>query len=460
MTASTVTAKPAVRANRTAPLIANKHPLFGHLNAFNNDTLNFLERNRDKGPIVRFKFGPFDSYLLNTPELTHEMLVKQSDVWRKSPVTRNVMYSAVGDGLFTSEGELWKSQRRMIAPLFHTKHVPSYGDTMANLTADLIADWKDGETRYIDHDFTVLAMQIISKVLFDADISQSAPEVERAVAEVLKAIEVKFGQIVGVPEWIPTANNRALKENLRVLDSFIQSIINQRRKLTPEQAEEKSDLLTLLLNVQDEDGSRMSDKQVRDESMTFFGAGHETTAATLTWISYLLSQHPQVQSKLHEELDRALNGRLPGYHDLVKLPYTEQIVKEAMRLYPVAWSVFRVSTAESTLGGLHFPTNSVALVNIWGIHRDPKLYDQAESFIPERWTPEFEKSLPKQAYMPFGGGPRICIGNAFAMMEARLATATVAQKFALELAPNFEVIPTRQFTTKPKNGMQMIVHAR
>lgn len=457
MAATTILNQPIARKLPYAP---GAQLLSGHLNAFNTQTLDFLESNRDGGNIVRFSFGPLPAYLLNTPDGVHEMLVKQPDVWGKSPLTRKVLFPLIGDGLFTSEGELWKTQRRMIAPLFHTRHVPSYGDLMSGYTQDLIATWQDGETRRLDQDFTHLTMQIISKVLFDADVASDAPTVGEAVRQVLHVVEKKFQGVFQMPDWLPTPGNLHMKKHVATLDEFIQKFIDSRRALRQSEMEEKSDLLTMLLNSQDEDGGRMSDKQIRDEAMTFFGAGHETTTTTLAWTAYLLSQNPHVMEKMQAELDRVLQGRLPNYHDLAQLTYTDQVIKEAMRLYPVAFVVFRVSQAASTLGGVKFPANSIAIANIWGIHRDPRYYADPLQFVPERWTPEFEKSLPKMAYLPFGGGPRICIGNAFALMEARLVVATMMQKFSIQLAPGFEVIPERQFTVKPKHGLEMVVHKR
>jgi cytochrome P450 len=241
------------------------------------------------------------------------------------------------------------------------------------------------------------------------------------------------------------------------LDEMIQKFIDDRRA----SGEDKGDLLSMLLLARDEDGTgQMNDKQVRDEAMTLFGAGHETTAVALTWTWYLLSQHPEVEARLHEELNIALGGRQPTLEDLPRLPYTEMIIKEAMRLYPPAFGTTREANTNAEIAGYTIKKGQVVYVNIYGVHRDSRFFPDPDRFDPERFSPENEKQIQKYAYLPFGGGPRVCIGNAFAMMEARLILATVAQKYRLKLAPGHQVAPSRLFTLRPKFGMKMVAARR
>jgi cytochrome P450 len=249
-----------------------------------------------------------------------------------------------------------------------------------------------------------------------------------------------------------------MAQTVKKIDELIQKFIDDRRAT----GEDKGDLLSMLLLARDEDdgqsgvASQMTDKQVRDEAMTLFGAGHETTAVALTWTWYLLSQHPEVEAKLHEELDTVLGGRQPTLEDLQRLPYTEMIVKEAMRMYPPAFGTTREVIADGEIGGYPTKKGQTVYINIYGVHRDARFFPEPDRFDPERFSPENEKQMHKYAYLPFGGGPRVCIGNAFAMMEARLILATVAQQYRLRLAPGHQVVPERLFTLRPKNGMKMV----
>jgi cytochrome P450 len=270
-------------------------------------------------------------------------------------------------------------------------------------------------------------------------------------------MNTRFNQLFQLPDWLPTPGNRRLKRAVHNLDQLIQGFIDARRNT----GEDKGDLLSMLLLAREADGSGgMTDKQVRDEAMTLFGAGHETTANALMWTWYLLAQHPHIEAKLHAELDAALDGRAPTLADLPNLPYTERVVKEAMRLYPPAWAFTREAVQPFDLNGFPVHPRDVLLVNVYGLHHSAQYFPQPETFDPDRWTPAFEKALPRYAYIPFGGGPRVCIGNAFAMMEARLVLAAIAQRFALRLVPGYPVVPRRVFTLRAAHGIAMQVQVR
>jgi cytochrome P450 len=243
---------------------------------------------------------------------------------------------------------------------------------------------------------------------------------------------------------------------IRRLDALIQRFIEDRRA----SGKDAGDFLSLLLSARDDDNTAMTDKQVRDEAMTLFGAGHETTAVTLMWVWYLLSLYPEVEAKLHEELDRVLAGRQPTVSDLPQLVYTEMIIKETMRLYPAAWTISRDTHEDVRLADQMIKKGQIVFLNVYGIHRDARYFADPDRFDPERFSAENEKNIPKYAYLPFGGGPRVCIGNAFSLMESRLLLATIAQRFRLSVAPGFAVIPDRLFTLRPKHGLQMMVTAR
>ncbi|HLY26654.1 MAG TPA: cytochrome P450 [Aggregatilineales bacterium] len=432
------------------------HFALGNMDAFNKDTLNFLLQLRQYGDVARFRFGPFPLLVVNDPDVARDVLVTHADQYYKNSLTKEIMAPAIGNGLFVSDGDFWKHQRKLIQPAFHSKRISAYGQIMSHYAADLGETWRDGEARAIDHDMTALTMRIIAKTLFDSDIAHETPEVGRVIREVLALIEESFRALVPTPYWIPTPHNRKMREAMKRLSAVIDGFIVERRA----SGEDKGDFLSLLLTAQDEESQIMTDAQVRNEAMTLFGAGHETTAVTLMWAWYLLSQNPEVETRLHDELSHVLAGRLPTVEDLPGLPYLEMVVKETMRLYPAAYIISRDANETVNLNGYTVKKGQTLFINVFGIHRDERFYADPDRFDPERFSAENEKKLPKYAYIPFGGGPRVCIGNSFSLMEARLLLATLAQRYSLSVAPGFKVVPERQFTLRPKFGLQMVIKAR
>jgi len=433
------------------------HFLMGNLPEFTADALGFLLDMRRYGDLASFKFGPIRAYLVNSPELVHRVLVTDADSFYKASTLKAATAPVVGKGLLTNDGDFWKRQRRLVQPAFHGKRIGAYTEVMVEHTRALMGGWRDGETYDVAHEMIRLTMSIISKTLFGADVSGDTNELGDAVTEVLQAINKRLFRVASLPTWVPTAENRRFNRAIHYLDTAIQGFIDSRRK----SGEDSGDLLSMLLLARDEDdGGMMNDRQVRDEAITMFGAGHETTASALTWTWYLLSQHPEAAAKVRAELDAVLGGRAPELHDVPRLTYTEMVIKEAMRLFPPAWSVTRESVADAELGGYRIPKGHVILINTYGIHRDPRFFPDPERFDPERFSPENEKAIPKYAYLPFGGGRRVCIGNAFALMEAKLVVATIAQRFDLALAPGQRVAPECVFTLRAKHGVRMIATAR
>ena len=439
------------------PPTPKRHFLTGNLPEFTADTLAFLLDIRQYGDIASFLFGPFRAYVVQSPELVHQVLVTDADKFYKPQSLKGATYQVIGNGLFTNDGDFWKRQRRLVQPAFHTRRIGAYAQVMVDHAQALTARWQTGQTYDIGHEMTRLTMGIVSKTLFDADVSGEASEIGENVTAALHVVNLRLNRLIGIPDWVPTAENRRLKKAMKGLDAMIQRFIDDRRK----SGEDKGDLLSMLLLARDEDdGGMMNDRQVRDEAMTVFGAGHETTASALMWTWYLLSQHPEVEARLLQELERALGGRAAELDDLPRLTYTEMVIKEAMRLYPPAWSVTRQTIADVDIGGYHIGKGKVVVVNTYGMHLDARYFPDPERFDPERFSPENEKLIPKYAYIPFGGGPRVCIGNAFAMMEAKLIVATIAPQFRLALAPDQQVAPQRVFTLRAKYGMRMIASER
>lgn len=433
------------------------HFLTGSIPEFTGDTLAFLLDTRKYGDLTSFRFGPFTGYVVSSPEFAHQVLVTDAAKYIKSRSLKSVMFPILGNGLFTNDGDFWKRQRKLVQPAFHTRRIGAYATVMVEHAQALMTRWHDGQTYDIDHEMAHLTMGIVSKTLFDADVSGESSEISELVTDVLEGANTRLDRLFNLPYWVPTPENRQFLRSVTRLNEVIQGFIDDRRA----SGEDKGDLLSMLLMARDEDdGGGMTDRQVRDEAMTLFGAGHETTAVALMWTWYLLSQHPEIEAKLLEELDTMLGGRAPELSDLPHLTYTEMVLKESMRLYPPAWGTTRETLEPVEMNGYTIKPGSIVLVNMYGIHRDARCFPEPERFDPERFSAENEPSIAKYAYLPFGGGPRVCIGNAFAMMEAKLVLATIAPHFKLRLAPGQQVEPKRIFTLRSKYGMKMVATVR
>jgi cytochrome P450 len=303
-----------------------------------------------------------------------------------------------------------------------------------------------------------LTLAIVAKTLFDADVQREAKEIGQALTEVLELFSTFTSPLTELTDKLPTARNRRAKRGKQRLDATIYRIIAEHRHA----GKDRGDLLSMLLMAQDsEEGSGgMSDEQLRDEVMTLFLAGHETTANALAWTWYLLSQNPKAEAKMHSEIDQVLEGRLPGFEDVPRLSYTERVLTESMRLYPPVWVMGRRSVSAAKIGGYHVPAKSILLMSQFVTHRDGRFYEEPEKFDPDRWLPEARASRPKYSYFPFGGGPRLCIGEQFAWMEGILILAVIAQKWKLRLVPGHSVKTQPLITLRPKHGMKMTVERR
>jgi len=315
--------------------------------------------------------------------------------------------------------------------------------------------WRAGEERDVHQEMMRLTLQIVAKTLFNADVTRDASDVGKSL-ELLLELGADFRRTLFVPHWVPTLTNLRIKREITFIENILYRIINERRA----SGRDTGDLLSMLLHVQDEDGSRMTDKQLRDETITLFLAGHETTASSLSWAWWLLAQNPAAEAKLHGELDEVLCGRAPSIDDLARLPYTANVITESMRLYPPAWGLARIAVEDHELGGYPVKKGMGVAMAQWVVHRDTRWYDKPEEFRPERWEGDFAKRIPRFAYFPFGGGPRQCIGNSFALMEATLILATIAQRYRLRLVPYHPVVPLASITLRPRYGVRVVLESR
>ncbi len=430
-------------------------PLLGHLRDFRLRRHElFLRASRECGDVALLRLGPRRLVLFNAPALIQSVLVEHADAFEKSPMLRTLSQQVLGNGLLTSENEFHKRQRRLIAPAFQHRRIAAYADVMAAYTERLQQEWADGATVDIAHEMMRLTLWIVGKTLFDADVLGEAEELGAALNDTMHAFTAQLTSPIP-PSWPLPRNLRANAATER-LNATVYRMIADRRS----GGGDRGDLLSMLLAAQDEDGSFMTDQQVRDESMTLFLAGHETTANALAWAWFLLAQHPRAAERMRAEVDAALGGRTPEMADLPRLPYTLQVLKEAMRLYPPAFVFGRQATRPVRIGDYDLPTGTIVMVSPFALHRRPDFFPEPERFNPKRFAPEAEALLPRYSYLPFGGGPRICIGNHFAMMEGHLALAALAQRVRLELLPGQRIQPEPLVTLRPRGGIKMRVSRR
>ncbi len=417
----------------------------------------FTRLARTYGDLVRFRVGGRDTYLVSRPEWIRDILVTRNDAFVKGEGLRSAK-ALLGEGLLTSEGEFHKRQRRLIQPAFHNQRIADYSRAMVEYSLRTSDRWRDGETVDMHREMMHLTLAIVAKVLFSADVEAEADQIGAALATSLEYLNHLMSPLAVVTDRLPLPGNRAFRQAYDVLDATMQRMIDERRS----EKTHANDLLTMLLEAQDAEGEGggMSDAQVRDEAMTLFLAGHETTANALTWTWYLLSEHLEAETKLHHELDQVLGGRPPSLDDVPRLRYTNAVLTESMRLYPPAWILSRECTEAYAINGHTAPAGSTFLMSQWILHHDPRYFDRPDVFDPDRWTPEFRAKLPRFAYFPFGGGPRVCIGEPFAWMEGTLALAALAQGWTARHVADHPVALLPRITLRPRYGMRMILARR
>ena len=431
------------------------HPITGNLREFRRDPLDFLTRcQRTYGDFVPIRLGPVRAVLLCDPQAIDEVLSATGRRFTRHYLLR-LSGTLLGRGLFTSDGELWQRERRLIQPAFHRQEVASFADVMVKNAEQHVERLHDGEERHLHADMMRVTLENVARTLFDADVSGDADEVGTALKVVMDNFLARLEMALPPPEWLPTPRNRRLRRAIRQLDTIIHRLIAEHR----DGGFDRGDMLSMLLRIQAADPAVMTDRQIRDESMSLFTGGHEPVAAGLSWIWYLLAQHPEVEAELCRELDQVLHGRPPAAGDLANLRYTEMVVKESMRLYPPAWAFDRKATADCEVAGRPVKAGTLIFMVQWVLHRDPRFFPDPEEFRPARWS-DGGLGLPKYAYFPFGGGPRFCIGNSFAMMQTVLVVATMLQRVSFRLVEGQQVEPQPTITLRPRNGLRMRVVRR
>lgn len=432
------------------------HPLLGDLLEIRRDRLRFLGNlTHQYGDVVRFRMGPQTLHLVNHPDHINHVLSDNSPNYVKGIGLAHAK-SLLGDGLLTSEGSYWRNQRRLIQTLFHREWIKEYAAAMAGATTSMLDNWETlaehEQPVNVYDEMTRLSFCILTKTLFNVDIANKSDAVGSALTVALQHAIHRMTRLFALPDSIPTPGNLRFRKALRSLDTLIYSLIAERRRTRIE----SHDLLSIFLFASNGDsGNPMSDKQIRDQLMTILLAGHETTAIALTWTWYLLSQDQHVEEQLRLELSRALSGRPPQFEDLPKLKYGKAIIEEAMRLYPPVWVIPRKATGQDVIGGYHIPANSGVLISPYTMHRHPDFWQDPGCFDPERFTGHRAADRPQYSYLPFGAGPRNCVGGTFGMTEAQMIVSMVAQRYRLHLLPRQDVELEPLLTLRPKHGILM-----
>jgi cytochrome P450 len=429
-----------------------RHFLAGNLPEFRRDRLGFLmDCARRHGDFVPLRFGGTRALFINEPHAIEEVL-GNSGSFIKSFAYRMIR-PVVANGLLLSEGDFWKRQRRLAQPAFQrARMAEAYTPIIVEQTERMLARWTMGEVRDVHVEMMRLTSQVAGQAFFGADVSERADDVSHALMVANALLTARMDSLLAIlPDRLPTPGNRKVREAVTRLDAAIYPMIERRRR----SLKSRDDLLSRLLAAQDEDGSQMTDTQLRDEVMTFFLAGHETTSLLLSWTLYLLSQHPGIQARLRTDIDVALNGRSPTLAELGNLPYLDAVLCETLRLYPPVWGMGREPVSDCEVAGHPVTKGTSVLFSQWVMHRDPRFFERPEQFVPDRWLDGLQKRLPKYAFFPFGGGQRICIGANFAMMEAGIILSMLLPRFRFEPAPDHEVAVWPGFTLRPRSGVHL-----
>lgn len=427
---------------------------------YRRNLLGFLlQLARDYRPIAAYRLRRQRMFLVSDPALIAEPLLKNPRAYVKNRFVWRHNERFLGEGLLTSEGEIWRRKRLIHARAFHPHHLPAYAAVMSAFTAEQLRGWQDGETRDLHREMMKLTARVVARTLLGVDFADADERIVNAMDAVMRELPPRTTRRFALPDWLPTAANRRWNRALDTLDTAVHGFIDDHlaRRTRGETADT---LLASLIASRDEDGQPMTRQQLRDDILTLFFAGHETTAAGLSWTLYLLSQHAEVLARLREELDQVTGGRPLALEDLPKLGHAARVLKESHRLYPPVYLIGRTPTADVELGGGVIPKAAVLQLSAWVLHRDPAQFPDPERFDPDRWTPAFEKQLPRFAYLPFGGGPRTCIGERFAQMESLLVLAAIVRDWDFAYAGDRPPRPQVSLTLKPAGGLPMRLRRR
>jgi cytochrome P450 len=434
---------------------------FGFLAVMRNDALGFLmDTTRRYGDVVEIRFFPMRSFLVTNPAgVKHILQENHRNYWKGSLFAK--LKRIAGEGLVFSDGDLWRRQRQLVQPAFHRDRIAAMADMMTGATAEMLDRWQapaaSGQSLNVATEMSTLTLQIVAKALFGTDLGDDEVVFTDAVSGGLAYANYLMNHFLALPLIVPTRANRAGRRAIATLDDIVWKIIARHRL----EGGDRGDLLSMLIGARDaETNEAMTDRQLRDEAVTFLVAGHETTAVALCWTWHLLSIHPNAERRLHAEVDDVLGKRTPTLSDLPNLPFARMVLEESMRLYPPVWATARQSFKDDDVCGHRIPANTVVTLSPYVTHRDPAYWEEPERFDPDRFSPERSAGRPEYAYFPFGAGPRRCIGSQFAMMEGQLVLAMIAQQFRLHGDPSHPVEPDPILTLRPRDGLPMTLQSR
>lgn len=433
-------------------------PLLGNLLQFNSDQLGYFGKSvREFGDIVGYNFAGWPTIFINDSDAIEHILVKNHRNFIKNQAIWRHFRAVFGQGILTAEGETWQRNRKLAAPAFAGQQLLSYGPDIVSLTKAMLRTWTDGDRRDVHPDIMGLTLRIAAKALMDSEVERDIEDMDHAVNDLIVEMARRVKRPTVIPDWVPLPGHIRYRRAIATGERVINRMIAERRS---NGYDGRSDFLSRLMAARDDDGNALPDRQLRDETLTMLLAGHETTALALSWTCYLLGQQPDIGRRMFEEVESVLAGRDATTEDLPQLKFTESIILETMRLYPPAWVIGRESVGPFEVGGYQFGAGTTVMIAPWVLHRDARHFDEPEAFRPERWLDGLARRLPRYAYMPFGGGPRVCIGQRFAMIEATLILATIAQHFGVEWLSDHPVSPFPSITLRPGGGVWVRLAAR
>ncbi|WIV66229.1 cytochrome P450 [Natrialbaceae archaeon AArc-T1-2] len=428
-------------------------PVLGTHPSFLRDPYGFMTRMaREYGDVVAWEDPGGPVYQLNHPEYIEQVLVGNNENYLKGENFQTILRPMTGNGILNSEGAIWRRNRHLIQPAFGPDRIEEYASMMTDVTTETLEDWTDGETRPFHEDMMTVTLRIVARALFGVEIDDHVDTIGSALEEFMRATE-RLSHLV-LPPGVPTLSRVRIRRARTRIDDVVDGLIASRSDGSDD------DVISTLLEATTDDGRGLTREEVRDEVVTLLLAGHETTALALSFAAYLLAQHPHVETRLVAELEDVLDGDPPTMADVPELSYTERVLKETMRLYPPVPGVVREPAKPDVVGGYEIPAGATIRMHQWVVHRDSRWYDDPLAFQPERWTDELERELPKLAYFPFSAGPRRCIGDRFAMLEATLVLATIYDQYHLELVPGTDLDLRAVITARPKDEIRMTVHRR
>jgi cytochrome P450 len=455
---TTSTAASGAMQPRLPPAALGGDLVFGRARDFQRDTLQFIQTLAAIGDVVRYRFVVWPTFFLNHPDYIKHVLQENHRNYNKDVPTTRLLKTVLGTGLITNDGASWLHQRRLIQPAFHRQRIAAFGTLMTTAATEMLHRWdalcQSGASLDAANEMMSLTLRVVGLALFGADMGREVDTVGRSFTILNNFLTRAAYQPFMMLPGVPARGKRQFRAARRELDEVVYQIIAERRAGSAD----RDDLLSMLLHARDEEtGESMNDQQLHDEVITLLLAGHETTAVTLNWTWFLLSTHPDVERRLHAELGTVLGGRPPSTDDLPNLPYTRMIIEEAMRLYPPAWAILRRAIGGDQIGPYRVPAGTSIFISPYAMHRHPGFWENPEAFDPERFTPERSAGRPHFAYVPFGGGPRQCIGNIFALTEAQLMLATVAQRYRLSMHPGYQVKPNPLITLRVQGGLPVLL---